>query len=664
MADDPEYRRDHASNYVGKIFTGRDSLKARPKGNPMYDGADLKALQRVQTRIEHLRGEGQLPSTYDVHSPVQLLPDRVFDTSNRATVLQAQLNGFDPDGFRSGKPLRRTLFYLDPFVTCSWCNFVAFIDVMTVRRTLALPEETKELGLPMESLPPCRRCGKANYFEVGSHDFSVMIANRERLAREKLLREMAAAAVILRSYRAYLRRMYAAAAAKAAKALAALQSKAATKINNSARRRLAYRRIVAERNLYEIRRCNPVLLAYALKPYKKNTFRTFWFARDLEIKMLHFDYLELGARLGWAQTRKQLEENLAEIARRIIERKEELLALIQRAWRGVMARRIVKLYRTEVIRLGQFIVSRSSIIQRAFRGHFVRLRVIPVLRRDKQREERMDAYLKEADKERSEHHKADMIAKTKSAYIKDCAEERTARFTGRIDLPSQHDSRKMRAWKQSVYQDDRLTNNVSALLNHELAEIRDAKMDIAEQLERKAFLMARIAESGPEGFGKRGKLPEMELKIVNGFLTGPEMISSRSRSMKALMHPEVVHIMEGVIERAVHDFKGHDLLRRFREYNKGRDGAEDQVEVVAKLEVARAKFGANAKIYTKKKAGTMFRREFKFPSDINADPMAPLEEDLDATLAILDAKRKKKEKEAALRSNMSEREKNDKEKRR
>ena len=698
MSDDPEYRDlqgplSHASNYVGKIFRGHDSLSlTRRRGNPMLDGADLEALDRVQARIEYLKREGVLPSSYDIHSPVQLLPDRVFDTTNRASVVQAQLNGFDPDGFRTDNPMRKIIFYMDPYVTCSWCNFVSFVDVMTVRRTLAMPKETRELGLPVESLPPCRRCGRADHLQVGSHDFTELIANRERLAREKRERQQAAAAVILRSYRAYLKRMYAQAAAIAKKALEALQAKAATKINNSARRRLCYRRIVAERNLREIGLSNPILLAWALKPYKKNNLKTFWFKRDIELQLVYRDYLELGFRLGFTPTRKQMEDNFAELRRRIEERLTALLALIQRAWRGVMARRIVKLYRKELIRLGQLVRSRVFVIQRAFRGHYARLRITPALKHERVREKTMDEYLKFAEGVARDRNKRVMIEKTKSAYIKDRGEERSARFTSRIEMPSEHNNRKMQAWNKSIYVDDKLSKNVTALMNQQLQENMETKWEIEQNMERKAFLQARIAERGPEGFGKRSEIPDFELKVVNGFLVGPERISRRSKSMKTLLHQEVLDIMEGVVERAAHDFRGFHLLERFKEFNTGRDTGKNEPDYLDKLEKARAKFGATAKVHidkTKRKPSQRFRREYKFPGwsavqihvcvvfvgslivsppqstdGINEDPLAFLDDDLDATLKLEDEKRRRAQERLAdeLMLNDRQKQKNAKEK--
>lgn len=637
MADDPEYRgpKDHASNYVGKIFVGPDSLKTKARGNPMYDGADMDALSRVQSRIDYLKHEGILPSTYDVHSTVQLLPDRVFDTTNRATVIQAQINGFDPEGFKTGQPLLKRLFYLDPYVTCSWCNFVSFVDVMTVRRTLAIPSQTREMGLPVESLPPCGKCGKANFLQVGSHDFSEQIANRDRKARERLARQKAAAAVILRSYRAYLRRMFQRATEIARKALLALQTKASIKINNSARRRLAYRRFKAEIELREIKRASHLLLSWALLPYPKNNVKTFWFTRDIELNLVFFDYIELGFRLGFSPTRAQMEVNFAELRRRIDERKDTLLALIQRAWRGVMVRRIVKIYRKERIRLGEFVLSRVLVIQRIYRGHFVRLKTIPSLTYGRYREQAMDKYLQEAEKLAARERKKNISIKAKAAYIKDRAEERTARLTGRIDLPRDHNNRKMAAWRASPYSGDRLSTQVKLLLSQELEEIRQTKMEVEEDRDRKDFLLARIAEVGPMGYGSRSESPHTPPKIVNGFRVGDSR-SSRSRGMGELMQGEVDEIMGRVIERTTHDFKGYRLLERFKEFNGGRGDGKDE-EYFQRLERARAKFGAMAKVAVKKKSSRY--KEYKFPVGINVNPMAFLDEDVDASLAIIDAQK-------------------------
>ena len=46
---------------------------------------------------------------------------RVIDTTNRSHVMEALRDGFDPDGFRNGRPLKRDLFYMNPFITCQWC---------------------------------------------------------------------------------------------------------------------------------------------------------------------------------------------------------------------------------------------------------------------------------------------------------------------------------------------------------------------------------------------------------------------------------------------------------------------------------------------------------------------------------------------------------------
>jgi hypothetical protein len=131
--------------------------------------------------LDLMKATGEVPSDYDIDSSVQLLPGKQIDTSNRDVVIMARRFNFDPDGFRQGRPLEKDLFYLDPYITCSWCNMVNFVDVMVIRGMLSISADLrKSLRLPPESLPPCQRCNKADYFFIGPHDFSEMIAAREK----------------------------------------------------------------------------------------------------------------------------------------------------------------------------------------------------------------------------------------------------------------------------------------------------------------------------------------------------------------------------------------------------------------------------------------------------------------------------------------------------
>lgn len=48
----------------------------------------------------------------------------------------------------------------------------------------------------------------------------------------------------------------------------------------------------------------------------------------------------------------------------------------------------------------------------------------------------------------------------------------TARYTSRIDIPSDHNNRKMKAWTQSPYADTRLTNQVANLMDMQIMQVR------------------------------------------------------------------------------------------------------------------------------------------------------------------------------------------------
>jgi hypothetical protein len=195
---------------------------------------------------------------------------------------------------------------------------------------------------------------------------------------------------IQKNFRAYLRRMYSTAAARARKALEKLYYQAVTTINRTARGRLARRRFITEKYLLEIKNSHVVLLNHALKK-RKNGRTVFWYKRKDEVNLLYENYITLCSRTGFQPPRMAVEENIKEIYTRIVARKYELVTIIQKRWRGLMCRRIVIYFKSELIRLRQFIYSRVMKIQRAYRGFIGRLLVRKLFAKS-QRDKMMKEY--------------------------------------------------------------------------------------------------------------------------------------------------------------------------------------------------------------------------------------------------------------------------------
>ena len=117
----------------------------------------------------------------DPDNPMKLYEGPIVDTTDRSLYVSSQTLRFDPSGYRFDKPLAKDIFHTDPYITCSNCNFLNFVDVVTIRRMLSLPAAVSaELRLAPEILPPCTVCQSADCFVIGSHDFSEEIKERRR----------------------------------------------------------------------------------------------------------------------------------------------------------------------------------------------------------------------------------------------------------------------------------------------------------------------------------------------------------------------------------------------------------------------------------------------------------------------------------------------------
>lgn len=326
-------------------------------------------------------------------------------------------------------------------------------------------------------------------------------------ARKKLLDK--AVRVIQRNYRAYLRRMYATAASRARRAQEKLYYQAVTSINRMARGRLARRRFKTEKYLAVIKDSHYVLLRHALKK-NRNRSHVFWYKRADEVKLLFDDYLLLAARMGFIPPRLQMEANIKEIHDRILARKDYLITAVQKRWRGLMCRRIVIFFKTELVRLRQWIYSRVMKIQRSYRGFISRLHYRR-MRETYKRQQIMEEY-RESSYEKSLQYNRDRSAVIlKGKYNKEREEEFTAWATGRLEGCEEgttvYSGKRSVCFQASMYADDTVSRAMSSYLELEGSNSKRIADKIDAENERKRFINNRINERGPKGFGTRSLTP-------------------------------------------------------------------------------------------------------------------------------------------------------------
>lgn len=117
----------------------------------------------------------------DPSNAMKLYEGPIIDTTDRSLYSASRTQRFDPSGYKFDRPLQKDMFHTDPYITCSNCNFLNFVDVVTIRRMLSLPAAVSaELRLAPEILPPCSVCQSADCFVIGSHDFSEEVKERKR----------------------------------------------------------------------------------------------------------------------------------------------------------------------------------------------------------------------------------------------------------------------------------------------------------------------------------------------------------------------------------------------------------------------------------------------------------------------------------------------------
>lgn len=141
-------------------------------------------------------------------------------------------------------------------------------------------------------------------------------------------------------------------------------------------------------------------------------------------------------------------------------------------------------------------------IQAAYRGHRARL-LIPKIIAHRRREEIMNSYLKRGKDTVLVDKRDKLLEQSHLSYMKERAEEKTARYCSMIPTPSEYGMRKMAAFWDSQFAGDALTNDTNALLQTE-KDIDKVRQDgVERENARKQYIMNRIAQRGPQGYGLR-----------------------------------------------------------------------------------------------------------------------------------------------------------------
>ena len=110
-----------------------------------------------------------LPSSFTRDSEMHLVDQHMIDTTDRHLV-RAFCEQFRPGA--TEQDMQKPLFYLTPFITCSKCNSILFIDAANARCFGApVPESVRLKRGGNETLAVCPGCAMTEDLQVGAHDF-------------------------------------------------------------------------------------------------------------------------------------------------------------------------------------------------------------------------------------------------------------------------------------------------------------------------------------------------------------------------------------------------------------------------------------------------------------------------------------------------------------
>lgn len=253
-----------------------------------------------------------------------------------------------------------------PYLTCSRCNSVTFVNVLRVRRR---GEEKDERRLSeFEQLPICTGCGSTKYLRAGVVSFQEKIEEERNAIKEFERKRVPATGLIQRIARGFLGRLEFRRRKIEREQYLRKTNRSATRIQTRVRGMQTRRRAVIERCLRLIKTMHPSILAFALVA-RSDRPPVFWYENQAECSVFFWNYREFVRRSGGRPTLIKVETNVLEITRRMLLREYALVSRIQSRWRGITARLVFREFKRQRAWLCGILQSPAIKVQRVFRGH-------------------------------------------------------------------------------------------------------------------------------------------------------------------------------------------------------------------------------------------------------------------------------------------------------
>ena len=165
-------------------------------------------------------------------------------------------------------------------------------------------------------------------------------------------------------------------------------------------------------------------------------------------------------------------------------RRHKLITSVQSRWRAITVRKLIIIFRYEVIRIREVRTAACFKLTRLWRGWIARRRIVQTRLASVLATRRAVDYAAARNSKREHSHHAAMNTRLGHMYVEERAEERAARFCGLVH-PSSAGGRKMVAFQISSYGNDR-----AAVGSAQVIRSLNDKLVIAEETE------GRLAKRG------------------------------------------------------------------------------------------------------------------------------------------------------------------------